>query len=41
MIIPVGGSSLDQVLKVVDKDAAGKVSIRDVIPVRFVPLLRQ
>ena len=41
MIIPVGGSSLDQVLKVVEKDAAGKVSIRDVIPVRFVPLLRQ
>jgi protein-L-isoaspartate(D-aspartate) O-methyltransferase len=41
MIIPVGDSSLDQVLKVVEKDAAGKVSTRDVIPVRFVPLLRQ
>jgi protein-L-isoaspartate(D-aspartate) O-methyltransferase len=41
MIIPVGGSSLDQVLKVVEKDAAGKVTTRDVIPVRFVPLLRQ
>jgi protein-L-isoaspartate(D-aspartate) O-methyltransferase len=41
MIIPVGDVSLDQVLKVVEKDTAGKVSVRDVIPVRFVPLLRQ
>jgi protein-L-isoaspartate(D-aspartate) O-methyltransferase len=41
MIIPVGDSLEDQVLKVVEKDAAGKVSTRDVIPVRFVPLLRQ
>jgi protein-L-isoaspartate(D-aspartate) O-methyltransferase len=41
MIIPVGDISEDQVLKVVEKDAAGKVSTRDVIPVRFVPLLRQ
>jgi protein-L-isoaspartate(D-aspartate) O-methyltransferase len=41
MVIPVGDSSLDQVLKVVEKDAAGKISTRDVIPVRFVPLLRQ
>lgn len=41
MIIPVGDSSQDQVLKVVEKDAAGNVTTRDVIPVRFVPLLRQ
>jgi protein-L-isoaspartate(D-aspartate) O-methyltransferase len=41
MIIPVGDVSLDQVLKVVEKDTAGKVNVRDVIPVRFVPLLRQ
>jgi protein-L-isoaspartate(D-aspartate) O-methyltransferase len=41
MIIPVGDASLDQILKVVEKDTAGKVSVRDVIPVRFVPLLRQ
>jgi protein-L-isoaspartate(D-aspartate) O-methyltransferase len=41
MIIPVGDSSEDQLLKVVEKDAFGKVTTRDVIPVRFVPLLRQ
>ena len=41
MIIPVGASSLEQVLQVITKDISGKVTIRDVIPVRFVPLLRQ
>ena len=41
MIIPVGESSQEQVLQVIAKDASGKVTIRDVIPVRFVPLLRQ
>jgi protein-L-isoaspartate(D-aspartate) O-methyltransferase len=41
MIIPVGDVSGDQVLQVVEKDAEGKVRVRNVIPVRFVPLLRQ
>jgi protein-L-isoaspartate(D-aspartate) O-methyltransferase len=41
MIIPVGSSSIAQDLQVVEKDSNGKVGIRDVIPVRFVPLRRQ
>ena len=41
MIIPVGTAASEQVLKVIQKDAAGKVETRDVIPVRFVPLRRQ
>src|SRR5688572_3559900 len=41
MIIPVGTAPSEQVLKVIQKDAAGKVETRDVIPVRFVPLRRQ
>lgn len=41
MVIPVGSSSLEQELQVVEKDSQGKVSIRNVIPVRFVPLRRQ
>ena len=41
MIIPVGSATDEQVLKVIQKDAAGKIQTRDVIPVRFVPLRRQ
>jgi|SRR5688572_27514489 len=41
MIIPVGSAPEEQVLKVIQKDAAGKVQTRDVIPVRFVPLRKQ
>ena len=37
LVLPVGGT-WDQVLAVVSKDAAGKVSMREVLPVRFVPL---
>ena len=40
MIIPVGDSSSVQTLKVVEKLPGGEVEIRDVIPVRFVPLRR-
>jgi protein-L-isoaspartate(D-aspartate) O-methyltransferase len=41
MIIPVGRSSIAQDLQVVEKDSNGKIAVRDVIPVRFVPLRRQ
>jgi protein-L-isoaspartate(D-aspartate) O-methyltransferase len=41
MIIPVGRDSSVQTLQVVSKDAKGLVSVRNVIPVRFVPLRRQ
>jgi protein-L-isoaspartate(D-aspartate) O-methyltransferase len=41
MIIPVGSTLSEQVLKVIRKDATGKIETRDVIPVRFVPLRRQ
>ena len=40
MIIPVGDSSSVQTLKVVEKLPGGEVEIRDIIPVRFVPLRR-
>ncbi len=38
MLIPVGGRFLTQYLMVVEKDEAGKVTTRQVLPVRFVPL---
>jgi protein-L-isoaspartate(D-aspartate) O-methyltransferase len=41
MIIPVGSTLSEQVLKVIQKDAKGGIETRDVIPVRFVPLRRQ
>jgi protein-L-isoaspartate O-methyltransferase len=41
MIIPVGSTLSEQVLKVIQKDARGGIETRDVIPVRFVPLRRQ
>ena len=40
MIIPVGDSSSVQILKVIEKLSEGEVEIRDVAPVRFVPLRR-
>jgi protein-L-isoaspartate(D-aspartate) O-methyltransferase len=41
MIIPVNNSSGDQTLQVIEKTRDGNVRVRDVIPVRFVPLVRQ
>ena len=41
MIIPVGATGDTQELRVVEKKADGSLEIRTVIPVRFVPLLRQ
>jgi protein-L-isoaspartate(D-aspartate) O-methyltransferase len=41
MVIPVGSGPVDQVLKVITKQASGEIETRDVIPVRFVPLRRQ
>jgi len=40
MIIPVGDLPSFQILKVVEKLHGGEVEIRDIIPVRFVPLRR-
>jgi protein-L-isoaspartate(D-aspartate) O-methyltransferase len=40
MVIPVGDGGGDQVLQVVTKREDGGVDVRDVAPVRFVPLLR-
>jgi len=38
MIIPVGSRFMVQQLVLVEKDSAGKVITRQVLPVRFVPL---
>jgi protein-L-isoaspartate(D-aspartate) O-methyltransferase len=38
MVIPVGSSFFTQTLLLVEKDAAGRVRTRQVLPVRFVPL---
>lgn len=40
MVIPVGGRFLTQSLVLVEKDAAGKVTTRQLLPVSFVPLTR-
>jgi protein-L-isoaspartate(D-aspartate) O-methyltransferase len=40
MVIPVGDPTGDQVLQVIEKLPDGYVEIREVIPVRFVPLTR-
>lgn len=40
MVIPVGDVTTYQVLKVIEKRADGSYDERDVLPVRFVPLLR-
>jgi protein-L-isoaspartate(D-aspartate) O-methyltransferase len=41
MVIPVGSGPFDQTLKVVEKQAGGEIQIREVAPVRFVPLRRR
>ena len=38
MVIPVGGSFLTQTLLLVEKDEAGHVRTRQILPVQFVPL---
>ncbi len=40
MIIPVGEQADVQILKQVDRAADGSLSVRDILPVRFVPLTR-
>jgi protein-L-isoaspartate(D-aspartate) O-methyltransferase len=40
MVIPVGETSEDQVLRVIEKRLDGTIDTRDVVPVRFVPLRR-
>jgi len=41
MVVPVGPVFATQQLRLLEKDAAGKLSTRDVAPVRFVPLRRK
>ena len=38
MIIPVGGKFAVQQLVVVEKDTSGAINVRQILPVRFVPL---
>jgi protein-L-isoaspartate(D-aspartate) O-methyltransferase len=40
LVMPVGDPLLDQELVLVEKDRAGRIASRQVLPVRFVPLLR-
>jgi protein-L-isoaspartate(D-aspartate) O-methyltransferase len=40
LVMPVGDPYVDQRLVLLEKDAAGRVASRDLLPVRFVPLLR-
>jgi protein-L-isoaspartate(D-aspartate) O-methyltransferase len=40
MVVPVGVSSEDHKLLLIVKDARGQVSRREILPVRFVPLVR-
>ena len=37
MVIPIGGDEIQQ-LSVVEKDAAGEVKTREIMPVRFTQL---
>jgi protein-L-isoaspartate(D-aspartate) O-methyltransferase len=39
MVIPVGGAFQVQQLMLITKDDAGDVTVRSMLPVRFVPLL--
>ncbi len=41
LVIPVGPRGATQVLRLVEKDAAGRIATRDVAPVLFVPLVRE
>ncbi|HUF87465.1 MAG TPA: protein-L-isoaspartate(D-aspartate) O-methyltransferase [Thermohalobaculum sp.] len=40
MVLPVGGAFATQHLTLVEKDAAGEVRTRQLLPVRFVPFVR-
>ena len=40
LVIPVGPEYAVQSLRVLEKDADGHVQTEDVMPVRFVPLMR-
>ena len=40
LVMPVGDPYADQRLVLVEKDATGRIVSRDLLPVRFVPLLR-
>jgi protein-L-isoaspartate(D-aspartate) O-methyltransferase len=40
MVIPVGDTNEDQVLRLIEKRPDGTLDTRDIVPVRFVPLLR-
>jgi protein-L-isoaspartate(D-aspartate) O-methyltransferase len=40
LVIPVGAPGRGQSLRVLEKDDQGRVSETDVLPVRFVPLVR-
>ncbi len=41
MVIPVGGRFLTQQLVLIKKDAEGRITTRQILPVRFVPLRRK
>jgi len=41
MVIPVGSRFMVQQLVLVEKDAKGKLTTRQILPVRFVPLTGQ
>ena len=40
LVIPVGQQAETQMLQVLEKDSTGKISRRNTIPVRFVPLVK-
>jgi protein-L-isoaspartate(D-aspartate) O-methyltransferase len=40
LVMPVGGQSSNQALLLIQKDSAGKITSREILPVRFVPFLR-
>jgi protein-L-isoaspartate(D-aspartate) O-methyltransferase len=40
LVMPVGNPWTDQRLVLLEKDASGRIASRDLLPVRFVPLLR-
>jgi protein-L-isoaspartate(D-aspartate) O-methyltransferase len=41
MCIPVGQPYFSQVLKLLEKDAEGRVRVKDILPVLFVPFVRE
>jgi protein-L-isoaspartate(D-aspartate) O-methyltransferase len=41
LVMPVGDPYTDQRLVLLEKDAAGRMASRDLLPVRFVPLVRR